>query len=448
MSIQATLSRWFAIQALLGLSLICAAVYGATRLSFEIKQDEEFDRHADIVRHVAHETSQPLDVQALGQRLDDYFQSHSDAAVSLWSGGREIYVSGVRPKGEGWLTRTSMLDSPGADGRPLELRLSLDARGDAVLLRRLAWTLVGAALLGALLIAATGALLVRRGLRPLKRLAEETAVAGPDRPGHRIAPAGYAEEVQPWIAQFNDLLDRVEGAYRQLEGFNADVAHELRTPLSNMIAQTEVELGRERSAPELRFALESQLEEATRLSAIVTDMLFLSRADRGLQARRSAVESLAAQVAAVAEFQEAALEEAHLVLAIEGEARIRMDIGLVRRAVSNLVSNAIRYADAGSTIRVRLSSEGAGVRLAVMNAGRPIEASALPRLFERFYRADPSRAGSASHHGLGLAIVAAIARMHGGSTFAESSKGVTTIGLTLADADEGALKGQDADPAH
>ena len=176
-------------------------------------------------------------------------------------------------------------------------------------------------------------------------------------------------------------------------------------------------------------------------------MLFLSRADRGLQARRSAVESLAAQVAAVAEFQEAALEEAHLVLASEGEARIRMDIGLVRRAVSNLVSNAIRYADAGSTIRVRLSSEGAGVRLAVMNAGRPIEASALPRLFERFYRADPSRAGSASHHGLGLAIVAAIARMHGGSTFAESSKGVTTIGLTLADADEGALKGQDADPA-
>ncbi|SFN02018.1 heavy metal sensor histidine kinase [Variovorax sp. OV329] len=448
MSIQATLSRWFALQALLGLSLVCAAVYGATRLSFEIKQNAEFDRHADIVRHVASETSQPLNVEALSHKLDDYFQSHSDAAVSLWSGGREIYVSGVRPRGEGWMTRASTLDSPGVDGRPLELRLSLDTRGDAVLLRRLAWTLVGAAALGTLLIATTGSLLVRRGLRPLKRLAAETAASGPDRPGHRIESAGYAEEVQPWIAQFNDLLDRVEGAYRQLEGFNADVAHELRTPLSNMIAQTEVELGRERSSAELRFALESQLEEATRLSTIVADMLFLSRADRGSRARRSAVESLAAQVSAVADFQEAALEEARLTLAIEGEARLRMDIGLVRRAVSNLVSNAIRYADAGSTLQVRISSDAAGARLAVSNIGRPIETNALPRLFERFYRADPSRAGSASHHGLGLAIVAAIARMHGGSTFAESANGVTTIGLTLAEADEAATKGQHADPAH
>ncbi|MFP5476769.1 MAG: heavy metal sensor histidine kinase [Gammaproteobacteria bacterium] len=433
MSIQTSLSRWFAVQTLIGLSLVCAVVYAATRWSFQLKQQEEFARHADIVQRVALETIQPLNVNALRHKLDDYFQSHSDAGVLLRVGRQTLYVSSARPTGETWHTRTSRLPGVSIDGQPVELQMSLDIGSDKVLLWRLAWTLVGAAALGTALVSVTGTLLVRRGLRPLKRLAEETGAAGPDQPGHRIDPTGYASEVQPWIAQFNGLLGRVEAAYAQLEAFNADVAHELRTPLSNMIAQVEVELGQDRTEDELKDVLASQLEEARRLTTIVTDMLFLSKADRGAQARRGKPESLAAQVMAVAEFQEAALEDAHLRLEIEGEALLAMDTGLIRRAASNLVSNAKRYAVPGSTIRVAIGQFDDQVSLAVHNVGPTIAPHAIPHLFERFYRAEPSRAGSASHHGLGLAIVAAIARMHGGQTFAESSEGQTRIGLTLRD---------------
>ncbi|MBN8750609.1 MAG: two-component sensor histidine kinase [Sphingomonas sp.] len=430
-SIQSSLSRWFAVQTLIGLSLICAGVYAATFWSFQLKHQEEFVRHADIVEHVVRETVQPLNLNALRHKLDDYFQSHSDAGISLRVGNQSLYVTGARPTGRNWELRTSTLAELQLEGKPIELDMSLDIGSDNILLMRLAWTLTGSAALGTAVISLTGALLVRRGLRPLKRLAQETGAAGPDHPGHRIEPNGYARELQPWIAQFNGLLGRVEAAYAQLEAFNADVAHELRTPLSNLIAQAEIELGRDRTLEELKNVLESQLEEARRLTTIVTDMLFLSKADRGAQARRGQPVSLAAQVMAVAEFQEAALEDAHLKVEISGERVLSMDTGLVRRAVSNLVSNATRYATRGSVVRVTIDSQGDQIRLVVQNVGPDIPSEAIPRLFERFYRAEPSRAGSATHHGLGLAIVAAIARMHGGRTFAESREGVTRIGLTL-----------------
>lgn len=431
MSIQTSLSRWFAIQTLVGLSLVCAGVYAATRWSFQLKQQEEFVRHIEIVQRVVEETLQPLEVVALRHKLDDYFQSHSDAAVSLWVNGQPLYQSNIRPAGGTWESRSTPLRGATVSGSPVELRMSLDIGSDKVLLARLAWTLVGAAALGTLVVSLTGTLLVRRGLSPLKRLARETGAAGPEQPGHRVEPLGYASELRPWIDQFNGLLVRVEAAYAQQEAFNADVAHELRTPLSNMIAQAEIELGRERCEAELRDTLASQLEEVKRLSAIVTDMLFLSRADRGTQARRQGPQSLSEQVRAVAEFQEAALEDAGVSLLVQGEAMLSMDVGLVRRAISNLVSNAKRHAVPGSRIRVVIGREADHVRLSVENAGPTVDPGVLPHLFERFFRADLSRAGSASHHGLGLAIVAAIARMHGGGTFAHSQDGVTCIGLTL-----------------
>jgi len=433
MSIQTSLSRSFAVQTLLGLSLACAGIYAATRWSFQVKQDEEFRRHAEIVQHVTLETMEPLDLDALRHKLDDYFQSRTDVGVSLSAGPERLYTSGERAQGSPWQFRASVLPGTMIEGKPVSLRIGLLLASDQALLSRLAWTLVGAAALGTLLVSMTGSLIVRRGLRPLKRLAAETAVAGPALPGHRIEPAGYGSELRPWIRQFNALLERVEAAYTQLEAFNADVAHELRTPLSNLIAQAEIELGRDRPKDALKDILASQLEETRRLAAIVSDMQFLSRADQGEVARRGAPESIAAHVRAVAEFQETTLEDARLTLEVHGEEMLPIDAGLVRRAVSNLVSNAVRYATPYSAIRIAMERRDDLVHLRVENAGPAIPAEALARLFERFYRAEPSRSGSSSHHGLGLSIVAAIARMHGGTTFADHSNGVTRIGLTLRD---------------
>ena len=433
-SIQASLSRWFAVQTFVGLSLACAAIYAITGWSFDLKQVGEFDRHVDVVAHLLQEQARVADTSALTHKLNDFFLSHSDVSVVLSQDGKAIYTSTPKLSDALWRwgPATQLPDVPRA-GSVTSIQIGIDVQQDAKLLHRLGWTLVGAVVLGSLLVSMTGVLLVRRGLKPLQKLAAQTAATGPAFPQRRIEASPYASELLPWISQFNAVLERAEQAYHQLEAFNADVAHELRTPLANMIAEAEVELSRPRTADALREALISNLEETRRLSAIVTDMLFLSKADRGATARLSAEGiSLAGQVRDVVEFHEAELDQDGLQVRILGEARVGIDAALVRRAISNLLGNAIRYAPPRSTIDVRIEAEPAQVWLAVSNRGAAIDADALPHLFKRFYRAERSRHGSSEHHGLGLAIVAAIARMHGGETRACSSAGVTEVAFSVS----------------
>jgi two-component system heavy metal sensor histidine kinase CusS len=278
---------------------------------------------------------------------------------------------------------------------------------------------------------------VRRELRPLHALAAQTRAISPQQLSRRLQLQDPAEELQPWIDQFNALMQRLEQSYAQLEGFNADVAHELRTPLANLMGQTEVVLSRERPAEELRETLASNLEEMQRLSGMVNDMLFLSQADRGAVARRGEPVSLAQLARQVVEFHEGSLEDAGLQLQVQGDATLPVDESLFKRAVSNLLGNATRFASPGSTVVIGIAPDAdQQVRVEVLNQGPAIAAQALPRLFDRFFRGDDSRCcdGEEQHHGLGLAIVAAIARMHAGRTVAESSAGVTRVGFTLASA--------------
>ena len=280
------------------------------------------------------------------------------------------------------------------------------------MLAGLGLTLMVATLAGAAFVGFGTTWRVRRGLQPLQGLARQTQAIAPDRLGDRLKLKEPVEELQPWIDQFNGLMDRLQGAYVQLEGFNADVAHELRTPLANVMGQTELALSRERSPEALRETLTSNLEEMQRLAALVNDMLFLSQSDRGAVARRGAAVSLAALAAQVVEFHEAPLEEAGLSVQIEGGVSMAVDEPLFKRAVSNLLGNAIRFAEPGSRIVIRIANDGEQqVRVEVQNAGPAIAPQHLARLFDRFFRVESARSDSQSHHGLGLAIVAAIARM-------------------------------------
>jgi two-component system heavy metal sensor histidine kinase CusS len=300
--------------------------------------------------------------------------------------------------------------------------------------QRWAWVMVVATLAVGAVVAFGAGWHVRRALRPLKQLAAQTRAISPQHLDQRLVMDDAAEELRPWIDQFNALMERLERSYAQMEGFNADVAHELRTPLANLIGQTEVALSRERDVASLRDTLLSNLEEMQRLSAMVNDMLFLSNADRGAVARRGAPVSLAALAQQVAEFHEAPLEEAGLSLRIEGDATLAVDESLFKRALSNLLGNAARFGRRGSTVLVRIAPEAQDhVQVVVQNEGEAIDAQSLPRLFDRFFRAEASRTCcDTQHHGLGLAIVAAIARMHAGHTLAEHQGGVTRVGFTLA----------------
>ena len=236
----------------------------------------------------------------------------------------------------------------------------------------------------------------------------------------------------PLISQFNDLLGRLNASYEQLEGFNADVAHELLTPLATLTSGAELALSSSKDMNDLREAIGSSLEDLQRISGIVHDMLFLSQADRGAVARRVGIDSLSAVARQVADYHDAALADADLRVEVEGDAAGAFDVPLLQRALSNLISNATRYATSGSTVRVLIEDLSSDeVSLQVTNLGNPIDPKVLPRLFDRFFRADLSRSSASRNHGLGLSIVAAIARMHGGRPTASSSGGLTAVGMVL-----------------
>ncbi|QPF74131.1 heavy metal sensor histidine kinase [Roseateles sp. DAIF2] len=423
------LSRWLALQTIVGLGAVCTAVYFAMALTLAQRQDDTLAQKQQAIRLLVGE-GRPA--AQLHEQLRDLLAGHNELSLLLVdTEGQLLFDKRAAPQPERRLKHLSFeLARPGQ--APVRAQAWLDISADQILLRRVAWTLALAAVAGAAGVSAGGYWLVRRGLAPLRQLTAQTQRLGGHDPERRLDGSGQPTELQPLVAQFNALLDRLAASHRQMEAFNADVAHELNTPLATLISSCELALRRSRDALEMREIMGSNLEELRRMAGIVADMLFLAHADRGSDARRQQLPSLAALAAEVLEFHEAALQEAELSAEVRGDAAAALDGRLLRRALSNLLGNATRYARPGTRVRIDIATAPDGMlELSVANEGPAIAAEHLPRLFDRFYRADPSRAQADRNHGLGLSIVAAIARMHGGSAFAESGAGRTRIGLRL-----------------
>lgn len=291
--------------------------------------------------------------------------------------------------------------------------------------------LLGLSALGVLLASLLGHWIARLGLWPVHRLSEEARRISPRQLSQRLQLSPLPAELRELVGAFNGALDRLEQAYVRLESFNADVAHELRAPLTNLIGQTQVALSRERSGEHYEEVLQSNLEELERLRAIVNDMLFLARADQGRLACEREETSLAGEIATTVDFLEVIFDEAGVGIEVRGEARALVERALFQRAVTNLLYNAAQHTAAGGTLRVGVERRGDEVRVAVSNPGVPIADEHRRHLFERFYRVDAARSNSEANHGLGLSIVKAVASMHGGSVFVDSADGWNTFGFTV-----------------
>lgn len=428
-----------ALLAFVGLAGVCAVVYAVTLANLERRQAGELEEKADLLRHLARDAERSADDEGLRLMIEGIDIGYAGMMVRITPpGGEPLFVSAAWTPHASGRTRGLIVELPWSHvpGGRLVAELRLDTTGDARLMAGLGATLAASALAGAVLIALVSFALVRRTMAPVRRLSAQLRRIRPGEGTVRLDGSDQPRELQPLVERFNVLLDEVDTAYAQLVAFNADVAHELRTPLSVLIADSEVMLSRSRSPDEWREAFGRHLEELQGLASIIGDMLFLARTDRTRADRATGVTGLASLVDEVIEFHEAAFEEQRLTVRVVGDASGRFDAQLLKRAVSNLLSNAARYATPDSVVEVRIddrSTEGR-VRIAVRNHGPVIAPEHLPRLFERFYRVSgATRADAAQHHGLGLAIVAGIARMHGGRPFARSADGVTEIGFEVSD---------------
>ncbi len=437
-SIGGRLARRVALLVALALTVIVVLTYITTAMLMERKQASERGQKIEIVGLVAREAAAEGGPAAARNMLAATAQRRPGSRLEVrHADGRVFYTDPDEAPfrvADSEVREPFTLDLSDVGGESLSATLAIDCVHDTKMMRSLAWFLFFLPLVGGGVVGAGTAWTVRRELRPLHQLAQQTQRISAERLDQRLALPGAAAELQPWIAQFNALMDRLQAAIEQLDAFNADVAHEMRTPIAALMGHVEVTLSRERPMGELRDTMALSLEELQKLSALIDDMLFLSHADRGARARRGAPRSMRALAEQVLEYHEITFEEAGLRGAVAGDAQAAVDDALIRRALSNLLANAARYADKGSTVQVRIEPQAASdaVRIVIENLGTPIDPQLLPRLFDRFFRADRARtACQQQHHGLGLAIVAAVARMHGGRTLAESNAGVTRIGFEL-----------------
>jgi two-component system heavy metal sensor histidine kinase CusS len=408
------------------------------------QEAKELSSKVDIVQHLVSEVSRPEQLGDLSRKLDDIILGSGNLHIRialndgrLVHGGKDFPVileragdsvsvlgeDGVRLAG-----RQLRLAAPGILAGAT-VTIAIDMRAHQQLLHAHDFALLLISGIGVSITIALSALAAHRGLAPVAALSAQASRITPEAMSVRLPLDQADRELKSLVLAFNQVLDRLAEAYEQMEGFNADVAHELRTPLAVLINGTQIALSSERPTYELRETLVSNLEELEHMKRLINDMLFLAQADKGQTAEEMASISLAAEARGVAEYVEAVLEERHIRLNIEGDATARGSGRLLRRALLNLVSNALRYTADSGTVTIRIARVDAGVRVSVRNAGEPIAPQDLPRIFDRFYRTDSARGARGERLGLGLAIVRAIARMHGGRTFASSEHGITEVGF-------------------
>lgn len=392
------------------------------------------------------------DLPLIERRFNDILVGHHNAALYIAAhDGRTIYTSSgpdLSPFAHaGHLDSTQEWRTANSHYRVLMQRLDHDALTQsppytvvvAVAIdhhlhflsgfRRTLWLMI---LSGVIVMSVMGWIAVRQGHAPLRHIIARIRQTSANEFNTRLSPATVPKELSELVVSFNEMLARMEESFIRLSSFSADIAHELRTPVANLMTQTQVALSQPRHPNEYREILYSNIEEYERMAQMIGDMLFLAQADNGLHTLNATTVDLEKEILSLFEYYEAWAEEHRVTLLLEGTATVTGDRLMLRRALSNLLSNAIRHTPVGQSVRVKLTPRANDeIDIVVENPGPPIPPEHLPRLFDRFYRVDPSRQHGNQGAGLGLALVKSIADAHGGRIEVTSTTEVTMFRITL-----------------
>lgn len=368
----------------------------------------------DILTFRMRDSEPVMDINPGRQTLPPITPVAQDRPLTVADVHPALTAQGGRMRVVAAMTRT-------VDGRAVEVQAAHLLLSEARMLRVYRGQIALAAVAAFLSIAVLGYLALRRGLRPLRTMAAQASRITPAHLDQRLKLADTPHELREVAASFNAMLDRLADGYERLTQFSADLAHEIRTPIGALMGSCQVALYQRRTPEDYESVLASGLEELERLSRLVENILFLARADNAQSALDHTRLDLASELRRVAEYFEGLAEERGIRLQCSASGHLHADVILFRRALGNLVANAVRYADADSTVTIRAETWPDSVCIHVDNRGAPIPPDRLDKLFDRFYRADLSRSAGSDASGLGLAIVRAIMTLHGGSAQAQSS---------------------------
>lgn len=456
-SITFRLTLYFAVASTIVLMAVAYLVGRSVDMHFVELDRAELQGKLELIRHALSKVHTQGDIDALPDRMGDALAGHDALAVVLFApGGTQLFstkeaqfpqsfsqsaVSGERgPELRSWRAGSHSyrgfaarvpVDSPSLPFVTVALSLNTDEHHKFTLvLYRSLWLAVVA---GTLVISMLGWLAVRRGLSPVRELADVVHRVSARRLGDRLPLATQPVELLELATAFNEMLSRLEDAFQRLTEFSSDLAHELRTPVANLMTQTQVALSRVRTADEYREVLYSNAEEFDRMARMISDMLYLAQSDNGFAVPRGELVDLDKEVRDLFDFYDALAEDRGVRMTTSGKASVYGDHLMLRRALSNLLSNALNHSSRGGTVDVRVESVGGtGARLTVENQGETIPAEHLRRIFDRFYRIDPSRQRATEGAGLGLAITKAIVTAHHGTISATSAGGRTTFEILIA----------------
>lgn len=431
-------------------------IAGSVERHFEEQDMEVLTGKLKLAQHALEKVRSTVDLDVLPQHLDDSLVGHhglelvvvaSEGQILFATSGAQFPLSLLNSRVQAdsarptvWTTKDnhpfrgiSALARTGIkDAQPAIVAVATDISHHEHFMSSFRMTLWSFVVLAAILTGFLGWLAVRRGLAPLQAIRREAAGITAHRLDSRLSADAVPVELAGLVEALNEMLARLEDSFRRLSDFSSDIAHELRTPVTNLLTQTQVTLSKARTSNEYCDVLASNAEEFERLARMIADMLFLAKSDNDLVIPNKEPLNLIDEVKGLFEFYEALAEEKSIVLTCSGSGFVSGDRLMLRRAISNLLSNALCHTPAGGRIAVHVDDTGDSVvKLSVKNPGETIAREHLPRLFDRFYRVDSSRQRSSEGAGLGLAITRSILRAHGGDAVIRSEGGMTAFELEI-----------------
>ena len=425
-SIGARLTLWYSLVLLAGLVLFGGGVWLVVNQRLMATIDDGLAAQAKGVAALIQDEYRPLRPSHLQEELAEYVESAPQGSITEVRDAQGNVVVGEDVPAKQLARYRTFATETTVQGARFRIFVAAPLDSTELTLHRLGDVLLWATPLVLLIGWLGGYWVSRRALQPVDAITRAAQSIGIENLSERLEVPSAGDELTRLAETWNNMLARLESAVKRLSQFTADASHELRTPVTLIRATAELTLRRDRTPETYREALRQIINETDRTTRLIEDLLLLARADAGLPALALDRVELTPLVLDVCEQGQILARERQLEVAAEMPERplfVQANDPALRRLLLLLVDNAVKYTPAGGRITVSVTQDASGPTVTVRDTGVGIPDSALPHVFERFYRVDESRSRDAGGTGLGLSIAQWIAERHHARLEAESIVG-------------------------